>query len=226
VAYFRVSTQRQGVSGLGLEAQQAAVRSYAAANGTEIIHAFEEVESGRKNARPQLEAALAACRAHGAALIVAKLDRLTRDTRFLLKIRDDTGDAGVVFCDLPQLPPGPIGKLFLTLLAAIGEFEAALISQRTKAALQAAKARGVKLGNPRLKAGDKASAQAAANAKRLQARRRAKELMPFIDAAQKAGCLTLGQLAEAMTARGIKTPGGGSNWTATTVRRAMQKAAG
>src|SRR4051812_44718400 len=82
VAYYRVSTQRQGVSGLGLEAQQAAVLSYATANGAEIIHAYEEVESGRKNARPQLEAALAMCRAKGAALIVAKLDRLTRDTRF------------------------------------------------------------------------------------------------------------------------------------------------
>src|SRR4051794_22191432 len=110
------------------------------------------------------------------------------------------------------------------MLVAFAEHEREQISTRTKAALAAAKARGVKLGNPRLKAGDKASAQAAANAKRRQARRRANDLMPFIEAAQKAGCITLGQLAEAMTARGIKTPGGGSDWTATTVRRVMQKA--
>src|SRR3954468_17454705 len=115
-------------------------------------------------------------------------------------------------------------KLMVHMLVAFAEHEREQISIRTTAALQAAKARGVKLGNPRLKAGDKASAQAAANAKRRQARRRAGELMPFIEAAQKAGCITLGQLAEAMAARGIKTPGGGSAWTATTVRRILKKA--
>src|SRR4051812_25097230 len=221
IAYYRVSTQRQGVSGLGLEAQQAAVLSYAVANGAEIIHAYEEVESGRKNARPQLEAALTMCRAKGAALIVAKLDRLTRDTRFLLTIRDETGDAGVVFCDLPQLPAGPIGKLFLTLLAAIGEFEASLISQRTKAALQAAKARGVKLGNPRLQEG----AKIARLDRKRHARATAREIAPHIVRARKAGCATLNEVAEALNARGIKTPGGCSIWSAEQVRRVEKQAA-
>jgi DNA invertase Pin-like site-specific DNA recombinase len=203
-----------------LEAQQAAVLSYAAANGAEIIHAYEEIESGRKNARPQLEAALAMCRSQGAALIVAKLDRLTRDTRFLLTIRDETGDAGVVFCDLPQLPPGPIGKLFLTMLVAIAEFEAALISQRTITALAAAKARGKKLGNPRLQDG----AKIATLARKRAARATAREIAPHIARARKAGCSTLAEIAEALSARGIKTPGGCSNWSAEQVRR-IEKAA-
>lgn len=220
VAYYRVSTQRQGASGLGLEAQKAAVLSYALANGAEIIHEYEEIESGRKNARPQLEAALALCRAKSAALIVAKIDRLTRNTRFLLTVADETGEAGVVFCDLPQLPPGAMGKFFLTLMAAVAEFEAALISQRTIAALAAAKARGVRLGNPRLQEGGKI----ATLARKRHARATARLIAPHIARARKAGCATLAEVAEALTARGIKTPGGCDTWSAEQIRR-VEKAA-
>ena len=95
-------------------------------------------------------AALAACRTHRSVLIIAKLDRLARNARFLLTIIEGAGDEGVVFCDLPHVPAGPVGKFMLTQLAAVAELEAGLISQRTKDALRAAKAKGTKLGNPAL----------------------------------------------------------------------------
>ncbi|HEV2303811.1 MAG TPA: recombinase family protein [Stellaceae bacterium] len=215
VAYYRVSTDRQGRSGLGIEAQKAAVAAYAAAAGGRVIHEFEEVESGRKNDRPELAAALAACRAKKAALVVAKLDRLARNARFLLSVAEGAGEAGVAFCDLPQLPPGPMGKFFLTLMAAVAELEAGLISQRTKAALAAARARGRKLGNPNLR-----SAGAGAARKR-QARAKAREVAPLIRAARKAGCETLTEIAQALTARGVRTPGGQEHWRAEQVRRVI-----
>lgn len=220
VAYYRVSTQRQGQSGLGLEAQKATVADYVGRAGGAIIHEFEEIESGKRNDRPQLAAALAACRKTGATLIVAKLDRLARNTRFLLTVRDETGDAGVVFCDLPQFPPGPIGKLILTIMAAVAEFEAAIISQRTKAALAAAKARGKKLGNPNLRPAT------GGIARKRQARTAAREIAPFITAARKAGAGTLLQIGEALTNRGIKTPGGCPTWSAEQVRRIIKRTGG
>ena len=141
VAYYRVSTDRQGKSGLGLDAQRVAVTKYVAGVGGVVAAEFEEVESGKRNDRPQL----AACRARRAALVIAKLDRLARNARFLLHVVEGTGEAGVVFCDLPSVPPGPVGKFLLTQMAAVAELEAGLISQRTRAALAAAKARGTKL---------------------------------------------------------------------------------
>lgn len=217
VAYLRVSTQGQGRSGLGLEAQRASVDLYVTSVSGEIIHEFQETESGKRSDRPQLAAALALCRARRAALVVAKIDRLARNTVFLLSIADGAGEAGVVFCDLPQLPPGPMGKFFLTLMAAVAELEAGLISQRTKAALAAAKARGVKLGNPNLR-----SAGAGAARKR-QARATAREIAPYVAAARKAGCRTLKEIGEALTARGIRTPGGKTDWGAEQVRRVLAR---
>jgi len=217
VAYIRVSTDMQGRSGLGLEAQQVAVASYIASFGGTLIHEFNEVETGKRSDRPQLLAALDLCKSRRATLIVAKIDRLARNTAFLLSIAEGTGEAGVVFCDLPMLPPGPMGKFFLTLMAAVAELEAGLISQRTKAALAAAKARGVKLGNPNL------LAHGAGPARRRAARRKAREVVPYIRAARKAGCVTLTQLAEALTNRGIKTPGGKSEWGAEQVRRILKR---
>lgn len=217
VAYFRVSTDAQGRSRLGLEAQRAAVDLYVNTTGGSLIHEFEEVESGKKADRPQLAAALASCRARHATLIVAKLDRLARNTAFLLSIAEGAGDAGVVFCDLPMLPPGPMGKFFLTLMAAVAELEAGLISQRTKAALAAVKARGVRLGNPKLRPTN------AGIARKRQARSRARELAPYIAAARKAGCKTLREIAEAMQARGLKTASGGANWSPEQVRRVIAR---
>ena len=215
--YLRASIDRQGVSGLGLEAQRDAVDRHVRSVGGRVLSEHIEIESGKKNDRPELAKAIAAARARRAVLVIAKLDRLARNLHFVTGLQE----AGVDFvaCDNPHAT-----KLMVHMLVAFAEHEREQISIRTKAALQAAKARGAKLGNPRLKAGDKASAQAAANAKSRKARRRATELMPFIEAAQKAGWITLGQLAEAMTARGIKTPGGGPAWTATTVRPVLKKA--
>ena len=144
VAYYRVSTRQPGQSGLGLEAQEAAVMHYL--KGGKIIAAFTEVESGRKAKRPQLEAALAKARLHNAALVVAKVDRLTRSVAFLSRLLE--ADVDVRFADLPQIE-GPTGRFMLQQMAAVAELEAGLISARTKAALQAAKARGMTLGGYR-----------------------------------------------------------------------------
>ena len=219
VAYYRVSTDRQGKSGLGLDAQRAAVAQYVAGAGGVVAAEFEEVESGKRNDRPQLAAALAACRTRRAALVIAKLDRLARNARFLLHVVEGTGEAGVVFCDLPSVPPGPVGKFLLTQMAAVAELEAGLISQRTRAALAAAKARGTVLGNPRLRAGSPDQARAAAAAKSAQARARAADVLPYLDAARRAGARTLHELAEALTNRGVPTPAGRATWQPEQVRR-------
>jgi len=146
VAYYRVSTERQGRSGLGLDAQREAVSRHLDGGSWSLLGEFTEIESGRNNARPQLAAALAMCRLTGATLVIAKLGRLARNARFLLSIAEGTGSNGVVFCDLPTVPVGPVGKFLVTQMAAVAELEAGLISQRTTAALAMAKARGVALG--------------------------------------------------------------------------------
>ncbi len=148
VSYLRVSTDGQGRSGLGLEAQRQAVAAHVAQAGGEVVAEFREVESGKRADRPQLAAALASCRTRRAVLVIAKLDRLARNARFLLSVVEGSGEAGVVFCDLPTVPAGPVGKFLVTQMAAVAELEAGLISQRTRAALAVAKVRGVKLGNP------------------------------------------------------------------------------
>ena len=141
VAYLRVSTQRQGYSGLGLEAQREIIQNYL--GETKPIFEYVEVESGRKTdkGRPKLKEALSQCRTYGAKLIVAKLDRLARNVSFLSALLDS--DVEIVFCDFPQA-----NKMVLHILASISQYEAELISTRTKQALAAKKARGCKLGNP------------------------------------------------------------------------------
>ncbi|MCA6232122.1 MAG: recombinase family protein [Phenylobacterium sp.] len=225
IAYYRVSTQAQGRSGLGLEAQREAVARHAAALGGQVVQEFTEVESGKRNDRPQLAAALAACRAQGAVLCIAKLDRLARNARFLLSVVEGAGEAGVAFCDLPQLPPGPAGRFMLTMFAAVAELEAGMISQRTKAALEAAKARGVKLGNPQLQPGTPATAKAASDVARAKAATKARDVMPYVEAAQKAGASTLQQIAQALEARGVRAPRGGTRWAPAQVARVMKVAA-
>ena len=139
VAYLRVSTQKQGYSGLGLEAQREIIHNYL--HDTIPISEYVEVESGRKSDRPKLKEALSQCRKEGATLIVAKLDRLARSVSFLSSLLES--DVEIVFCDFPQA-----NKMVLHILAAISQYEAELTASRTKAALQAKKARGEKLGNP------------------------------------------------------------------------------
>ena len=230
VAYYRVSTEQQGRSGLGLDAQKEAVTRFIAAKpAASLLAAFEEVESGKRSDRPQLAAALAACRAKRAVLVIAKLDRLSRNVRFLLSIVEGVGEGGVVFCDLPQIPPGAMGKFFLTLLAAVAELEAGLISQRTRAALAAARARGVKLGNPRLLSAPAEAAAAAQTARAARSRYAAEhgaDVLPYIRAAQAAGASSLRQVAAALMARGVRTPFGCERWTATQVSRVIARAGG
>jgi DNA invertase Pin-like site-specific DNA recombinase len=220
ISYLRVSTDQQGRSGLGLEAQRAAVAAYVAgAHGT-VIAEYEEVESGSRDDRPQLALALAACRARHGVLVIAKLDRLARNAAFLLAIVDGAGAGGIVFCDLPEVPAGAVGKFFITLMAAVAELERGLISQRTKAALAAAKARGVKLGGPNMGRGfNTAMSRAGHQAQAARAARHAADVLPYIAAARQAGAVTGAQIAAALTARGVRPPTGGESWHPNQVRR-------
>jgi DNA invertase Pin-like site-specific DNA recombinase len=225
ISYLRVSTDRQGASGLGLEAQRAAVGQYVTGAHGNIVAEYEEVESGKRSDRPQLALALAACRAHRAVLIVAKLDRLARNTSFLLSVVHGAGDAGVVFCDLPQLPPGPAGTFMLAVFAAIAELERGMISQRTVAALAALKARGVKLGGPNLARGfDADASRAGRQAQTDRAAKHTADVLPYITAARAAGAISLRQIAAALTARGIQPPSGGATWHASQVHRLLGRA--
>jgi len=152
VAYFRVSTQRQGESGLGLEAQREAVLRFLNGGDWKLAKEFTEVESGGKAERPELDAAMRYAKRYGATVIVAKLDRLARDVQFLLGVLD----AGVPlrFVDLPDVTAqGAAGRMILTVMGSVAEFEARRLSERTKAALAAKKTRGEKLGNPESLAG-------------------------------------------------------------------------
>jgi DNA invertase Pin-like site-specific DNA recombinase len=140
VAYYRVSTDKQGRSGLGLDAQAAAVATYCTGRG-EIVAEFTEIESGRKSDRPQLNLALAACRRHRATLVIARLDRLARNVAFISNLMESRVD--FVAVDMPEA-----NRLTIHILAAVAEHEREMISKRTKDELKAAKARGICLGNP------------------------------------------------------------------------------
>lgn len=141
VAYYRVSTKTQGRSGLGLEAQKAAVEGYAEGKGS-VEREFKEVESGKTSARPQLQAAIEYAKAAGATLVIAKLDRLSRDVEFIFALR--RAGADFVACDLPEF-----NTMTLAVFAGVAQYERELISQRTKDALAERKAKGAALGSPR-----------------------------------------------------------------------------
>ena len=222
IAYFRVSTERQGRSGLGLDAQREAVAAFLNGGDWRLLGEHVEVESGKNNDRPALAKALAACRMTGATLVVAKLDRLARNARFLLSVVEGSGEGGVVFCDLPALPAGPVGKFMLTQMAAVAELEAGLISQRTKSALAAAKARGTKLGGWR--GGPKVDTSTGTKARHDRAQAFAASVGPMAAELHSTG-LSLRQIAAELTARGIRTPRGG-DWTADAVRTVLARAAG
>ncbi len=222
VSYLRVSTESQGRSGLGLDAQRQAVATHIAAAGGELVAEFQEVESGKRSDRPQLAAALASCRTRRAVLVIAKLDRLARNARFLLSVVEGSGEAGVVFCDLPSVPAGPIGKFMVTQLAAVAELEAGLISQRTRAALAIAKARGVRLGNPSPTPATPAMAAVARAARSRQVAARTADVLPVVRQIQAEGASSLREIARGLQAQGVQTPSGKDQWSAAQVRRVLQ----
>jgi DNA invertase Pin-like site-specific DNA recombinase len=211
VSYYRVSTQKQGRSGLGLEAQKAAVEAYLRANMGVELASFVEVESGKANDRPRLREALLRCRQTRATLLVAKLDRLSRNAAFLLNLRD----SGVKFqaLDIPEA-----NTLTLGILATLAQHERELISARTKAALAARRARGLPLGTPRDMRPYAARAAALGRAALSSAaRKRASEIAPLIVEARALGHTSLRAVAEFLNAREVTTPRG-KQWTATAVR--------
>jgi DNA invertase Pin-like site-specific DNA recombinase len=153
ISYLRVSTDKQGERGYGLDAQRKAVSDYLNGGSWQLLEEFVEVESGKRSDRPQLAAALAACKKHRARLVIAKLDRLSRNVAFIATLMD--GKVEFVCCDFPSA-----NRLTLHILAAVAEHEREMISARTSAGLAAAKAKGVKLGNPALAAKNAAAARA------------------------------------------------------------------
>lgn len=218
VAYYRVSTDKQGASGLGLEAQREAVSRHVRAAGGEIVAEFTEVESGKRNDRPEIAAALGACRLRRATLVIAKLDRLARNVFFISSLMESGVD--FVACDNPHAT-----RLTIHILAAVAEHEREMISQRTIAALAAAKARGVRLGNPHLRPGDARATRKATRARSERADKRAQDVLPYIEAARQAGCQSLGELAQALTARGIETPAGERTWSRSQVFKVLRRTA-
>lgn len=206
VAYTRVSTNRQFASGLGLEAQAEAITSYAKRVGEPILATFTEVESGAVRNRPQLAAALDLCRRKKAILLIARLDRLSRSLAFIAQLLEAGVD--VRAADVPEA-----NRLTLQLLAVFAEHERQIIRDRTKAALAAAKARGVLLG--------KNGSVLAAEHKR-QAVAFAAALRPEIARARSAGALTCRELADALNCRGVRTREGGT-WHPATVARVIRR---
>ena len=212
VSYLRVSTDKQGQSGLGLEAQGKAVGDYLNGGRWKLVAEFVETESGADNDRPKLAAAMATARAHGATLVIAKIDRLSRDAHFLLGLQK----AGVKFvaADMPEA-----NEMVVGIMAVVAQAERKMISARTKAALAAAKARGVKLGGFRGRAGTAEECAAASRAKVAKANARAADLKPIFDRLDPEGAMSLRQLAAALTAEGLPTSAGASKWTAAQVAR-------
>lgn len=223
MAYYRVSTDEQGQSGLGLEAQQATIQELATSRGWHIRSQHIEVESGKKNDRPVLAKAIAEARNIGATLVVAKLDRLSRDASFLLSLFD--GNVPILFGDMPELDASTsTGRLQLVVMAGFAEFERKRISERTKAALAAAKARGVKLGGKRGAAGTGIGIPEANAARSAKAKRMALELIEPIRQAEANGARSLAEIADMLNEFGVKTPSGRGRWMATTVARVKEKA--
>lgn len=217
VAYYRVSTAEQGHSGLGLEAQEAIVRQFVAARGWKLIGEHRDIASGKTDNRPGFQAAIAECRRMGAFLVAAKLDRITRRAHALSALLEE----GIRLrpADMPDAD-----DLMLRVYAAMAQRERELISERTKAALGAAKARGMRLGGDRGYRPDAPpEAKAAAAARIMAADRAACRLMPVIRELREGGATSLHALAAGLNGMGVPTPRGGT-WTATAVRRAIGRA--
>jgi DNA invertase Pin-like site-specific DNA recombinase len=221
VGYCRVSTDRQGRSGLGLDAQRQAILRYIGRSGGVLVAEYIEVESGKVDDRPKLREALEACRRYGARLIIAKLDRLSRDVAFIANMMRSNAD--FIVCDLPEA-----NKLTLHIMAAVAESEREMISRRTREALAAAKTRGVKLGKP-----ENLSARAAGEGRKLgmqarieKAERFAQERYEDIRRLQVDG-LSLNAIARRFNDEGVLTARGkAGGWTATAVRNVVMRAEG
>jgi DNA invertase Pin-like site-specific DNA recombinase len=216
IAYLRVSTQRQGKSGLGLEAQRNAVTEFLNGGNWSLVREFVEVESGKRSDRPKLAEAIQACRAYGAKLVIAKLDRLSRDAHFLLGLEK----AGVDFvaADMPNA-----NRLTVGIMAMVAEEERRMISKRTKDALAAAKKRGVKLGGDRGVAPTAKVRKLAAEALQARADAKASDIAPIIAELRAAGVTSQTGIAASLNEKGIPTPRGGDTWTATQVKRVLAR---
>lgn len=218
VVYLRVSTKRQGHSGLGLEAQQASIDAFVKQRDAVVLKTFTEIESGKNNNRPELQQALHLTKVTGGTLVIAKLDRLSRNAAFLLTLRD----SGVRFvaADLPDVDRTTVG-----ILAIVAEAERDMISKRTTEALAAAKRRGIRLGcplgaEPFRKAG-KGNVDAI-KAVRENADKKAEDLRPIIESLRADGVKSLGRIAQALEERGILTARGGK-WHRCTVRDLLMR---
>ena len=212
-----MSTQKQGQSGLGLEAQRKAVEDYLNGGDWNLIEEVVEVESGKKNKRPKLNEAIELCKASGATLVVAKIDRLTRDAAFLLNLKD----AGIDFiaADMPEA-----NRLTIGIMALVAEQEREAISKRTKEALAAAKVRGVQLGAYRDgnfvgRVGTSKDAKNASEARTALYRSRAAANLPMIKKVDPDNSLSLRGIAQKLNDLGVPTISGKGNWSANSVRR-------
>ncbi|MGO9773122.1 MAG: recombinase family protein [Roseiarcus sp.] len=216
VSYLRVSTARQGHSGLGLEAQRSAVASFLNGGRWKLIGEYVEVESGSRDDRPKLAEALSVCRLHNATLVIAKLDRLSRDAHFLLGLTK----AGVRFiaADMPAA-----NEMVVGMMAVVAQAERKMISQRTRAALAAAKARGVKLGKPENLRNQKMGCANGRAARTRAAINRAGDLLPIIANIKAAGTGSLRGIAVELNSRGIPAARGG-RWSAVQVKRVCEQA--
>lgn len=216
VSYLPVSTSRQGQSGLGLDAQRSSVKDFFSGTKSNLIGEFVEVESGRNTNRSELLKALGMCRIHGATLVVAKLDRLSRNAHFLLGLKE----SGVEFvcCDMPSA-----NRLTVGIMAMVAEEEARLISVRTKSALAVAKERGVKLGTPNLTPERSTlGAEVSARTRSERARRRAQDLAPVLAALRGEGVSRPSEIARRFNEQGIPTARGGQ-WSVVQVQRLLTR---
>lgn len=223
VSYLRVSTKRQGASGLGLEAQRKAVDDYLNGGKWNLVAEFVEVESGKSHERAELDKALRACRLHGATLVVAKLDRLARNAEFLLRLQRQLQESGGKFvaCDLPEA-----NEMCIGIMAVMAQAERRRISENTKAALQAAKARGTKLGTPsnRTATGTRKGVKASAVVRSAKAKKRAEDMRHQIETIQANGITSAAGIAQRLNngRNPIAAPRGGK-WSAIQVQRVLAR---